>query len=122
MSGAQGQPTENVVRIAPRAGASDMRPANAGVGQFYWDITLSQAIWWDGEQWVNCRGEAVEAVAPSAHPAPRAGLVRVPPSSGASYERPALPVIGQGFFDTTLKLPIWWNGVTWVNWNGEPVS
>lgn len=44
--------------------------------------------------------------------------------SGATGTRPA-PLaagdVGRTFFDTTLGLPIWWNGTGWINAAGAPV-
>lgn len=44
--------------------------------------------------------------------------------SGATGSRPA-PLaagdVGRTFFDTTLGLPIWWNGTGWINAAGTPV-
>jgi hypothetical protein len=34
---------------------------------------------------------------------------------GATAARPASPAVGQTFFDSTLGLPIWWNGTHWIN-------
>jgi hypothetical protein len=44
--------------------------------------------------------------------------------SGATGSRPAGLVagdVGRAFFDTTLGLPIWWNGTVWINAAGTPV-
>jgi hypothetical protein len=35
--------------------------------------------------------------------------------------RPATPYIGQQYYDTTLGLPIWWNGASWKNAAGAIV-
>lgn len=35
--------------------------------------------------------------------------------------RPASPAVGRIFFDTTLGLPIWWNGADWINAAGATV-
>lgn len=44
------------------------------------------------------------------------------PISGATAERPALQLyVGQTFFDTTLNLPIWWDGTQWINASGTAV-
>jgi hypothetical protein len=40
------------------------------------------------------------------------------PSSGITAARPVITVAaftGQMYFDTTLGIPIWWNGAAWVN-------
>lgn len=42
-------------------------------------------------------------------------------ASSATSGRPADPVTGVPFFDTTLGKPIWWNGTEWVDATGEPV-
>jgi hypothetical protein len=35
--------------------------------------------------------------------------------SGTTAERPGSPVLAQMFFDTTLGIPIWYNGTNWIN-------
>ena len=60
MSDAASQRMGNLVRVAPRAGSTEQRPANAQVGQQFWDTTLGHAIWWNGEKWVNWIGEPVK--------------------------------------------------------------
>jgi hypothetical protein len=41
--------------------------------------------------------------------------------AGATADRPASPVTGQMFFDTTLGTPIWWNGSNWIDASGTTV-
>jgi hypothetical protein len=48
------------------------------------------------------------------------------PNSGTTTQRPIQNVqvplsIGQQFFDTTLGIPIWWNGTVWKNASGATV-
>ena len=44
------------------------------------------------------------------------------PISGVTAERPAVQLhIGQMFFDTTLGIPIFWNGTVWKNASGTTV-
>ena len=43
------------------------------------------------------------------------------PLAGPTTARPALPLLGQTFFDTTLGIPIWWDGTQWDNASGTPV-
>ncbi len=44
------------------------------------------------------------------------------PISGATAERPAVQLhVGQMFFDTTLGIPIWWDGTDWVDATGSAV-
>jgi hypothetical protein len=48
------------------------------------------------------------------------------PNSGPTSSRPLSTVqtplgIGQNFFDTTLGIPIWWNGTVWKNASGGTV-
>ena len=48
------------------------------------------------------------------------------PDSGTTNQRPVQNVqaplsIGQQFFDTTLGIPIWWNGTVWKNASGTTV-
>lgn len=38
--------------------------------------------------------------------------------SGATGARPASPVLGETFFDTTINKPIWYNGTNWVDATG----
>jgi hypothetical protein len=48
----------------------------------------------------------------------------LPPSGGTTAARPALPVLYQPYFDTTLGLPIWCTQVSpaiWVTASGVPV-
>ena len=45
------------------------------------------------------------------------------PLSGVTGDRPVeniyVPLaVGQPYFDTTLGLPIWWNGASWINASG----
>ena len=41
--------------------------------------------------------------------------------NGTTASRPASPVRGQTYFDTTIGTAIWYNGTTWVNALGAPV-
>ena len=41
--------------------------------------------------------------------------------NGSSAGRPAAPVTGQRYFDTTLGKPIWYNGTNWVDAQGTVV-
>jgi hypothetical protein len=48
------------------------------------------------------------------------------PDSGKTTQRPIQNVqvplfVGQQFFDTTLGIPIWWNGTVWKNASGTTV-
>ena len=48
------------------------------------------------------------------------------PSSGTTLERPENTVqiplaIGQQYYDTTLGIPIYWNGTVWKNASGTTV-
>ena len=44
------------------------------------------------------------------------------PNNGVTTGRPTSnQQIGQIFFDTTLGIPIWWNGKVWVNASGTGV-
>jgi hypothetical protein len=44
------------------------------------------------------------------------------PISGTGAQRPAVQLhVGQMFFDTTLGIPIWWNGTVWKNASGTTV-
>lgn len=49
-----------------------------------------------------------------------AGLI-IPPS-GTTADRPTLQLqIGQMYYDTTLGIPIWYNGTVWKNASGTTV-
>lgn len=49
------------------------------------------------------------------------GFISVP-NSGTTVERPANSLFtGQMYFDTSLNIPIWWNGSSWVNASGTIV-
>jgi hypothetical protein len=44
------------------------------------------------------------------------------PAAGATTARPTIRLlIGQQYFDTTLGLPIWWNGSDWIDATGTVV-
>jgi hypothetical protein len=44
------------------------------------------------------------------------------PNSGTSADRPVGKInLGQFYFDTTLGIPIWWNGLDWINAIGDPL-
>jgi len=44
------------------------------------------------------------------------------PSSGITADRPATDLqVGQYYFDTTLGIPIWWDGTNWVDATGTTV-
>jgi len=44
------------------------------------------------------------------------------PASGTTALRPTDYLeIGQTYYDTTLGIPIWWNGVVWKNASGTTV-
>ena len=46
----------------------------------------------------------------------------IKPSSGTTANRPTLQLqIGQTYYDTTLGIPIWWNGTVWKNASGTTV-
>jgi hypothetical protein len=41
--------------------------------------------------------------------------------ASTTANRPASPTIGQEYFDTTLSIPIWWNGSSWKDAAGNTV-
>jgi len=46
----------------------------------------------------------------------------ITPPSGTTSQRPTVKLqVGQFFFDTTLGIPIWWNGIHWINSSGTTV-
>jgi hypothetical protein len=49
-----------------------------------------------------------------------AGLIT--PQSGTTADRPTIQLqIGQTYYDTTLQIPIWYNGTVWKNASGTAV-
>lgn len=49
-------------------------------------------------------------------------IISSTPASGITTARPAIGrQIGQFYFDTTLGIPIWWNGTVWINASGTTV-
>jgi hypothetical protein len=40
--------------------------------------------------------------------------------SGTTAARPDTTTVGFTYFDTTLGLPIWWDGADWVDATGTP--
>jgi len=47
--------------------------------------------------------------------------VHVINGSGDTASRPATPTIGQTYFDTTLGIPVWYDGTNWINAMGTIV-
>lgn len=47
--------------------------------------------------------------------------VAIEPSSSATADRPTGMPTGYPHFDTTLGIPVWWNGAAWVNASGAAV-
>lgn len=43
------------------------------------------------------------------------------PLNGTTAARPVVTLVGTEYFDTTLGLPIWWDGADWVNATGAVV-
>jgi hypothetical protein len=44
------------------------------------------------------------------------------PSAGDTASRPSTGLlVGQFYFDTTLGIPIWWNGTDWIDATGTVV-
>ena len=41
--------------------------------------------------------------------------------NGITANRPIASVLGQHYFDTTLGIPVWWNGTAFVDATGSPV-
>jgi hypothetical protein len=49
-------------------------------------------------------------------------IINSTPAYGLTADRPTLELqIGQFYFDTTLGIPIWWNGTVWKNASGTTV-
>lgn len=38
--------------------------------------------------------------------------------NGTTANRPTSSILGQRYFDTTLGYPVYWNGSTWVRYDG----
>jgi hypothetical protein len=52
----------------------------------------------------------------------RVALAFNTPDAGVSASRPTQELtVGQPYFDTTLGLPIWWNGTDWIDSAGTVV-
>jgi hypothetical protein len=49
-------------------------------------------------------------------------LATLTPNVGTTAQRPIEDkLVGQQFYDTTLEIPIWWNGTVWKNASGTTV-
>lgn len=49
------------------------------------------------------------------------GIETHPPIGGPTEERPLDPFLYGCYFDTTLGIPIWWDGTKWVDAGGVAV-
>lgn len=49
------------------------------------------------------------------------GIETHPPIGGPTEERPLDPFLYGCYFDTTLGIPIWWDGTKWVDAGGVTV-
>ena len=49
------------------------------------------------------------------------GIETHPPIGGPTEERPLNPFLYGCYFDTTLGIPIWWDGTKWVDAGGVTV-
>jgi hypothetical protein len=49
------------------------------------------------------------------------GIETHPPIGGPTGERPLAPFLYGCYFDTTLGIPIWWDGTKWVDAGGVAV-
>ena len=49
------------------------------------------------------------------------GIETHPPIGGPTEERPLAPFLYGCYFDTTLGIPIWWDGTKWVDAGGVSV-
>jgi len=61
---------------------------------------------------ITMTGGSVAIDAEENHP-PATGV-----NAGATGSRPADPVTGESYFDTTLGYPVWWDGSDWVDATG----
>lgn len=41
--------------------------------------------------------------------------------NGTTTNRPTSSILGQYYFDTTLGIPVWWDGSSFVDATGNPV-
>jgi hypothetical protein len=48
-------------------------------------------------------------------------LIRRTLTVGTTAQRPAAPVVGQQYYDTTLAKPIWWSGAAWKDGSSAAV-
>lgn len=56
-------PTDSL-QVTPRKyvnlnGTTSLRPTGSVLGQFYFDTTLGQPIWWDGTSFVDADGNVI---------------------------------------------------------------
>lgn len=82
-------------------------------GEFYYDTDLNQLVYWNGENWSNLDGVNISGVT-------------ISQVIGDSSKRRALVLtkeqVGFRFFDTSLKKPLWWSGIEWVDAMGQRVQ
>lgn len=50
---------DGLVVNLPGYGTTAQRPAEPGIGDSYFDTTLTRPIWWTGAAWINAAGAPV---------------------------------------------------------------
>ena len=89
-------------------GTTEQRPAAKYLdkGYYYWDLSLSLPIFWNGSKWINSSGNTAYL------------------NKGNTQQRPTLTNADDGFqyYDTTLKKYIVWNGTEWTNMDGSSLG
>ena len=87
-----------LLRLTPR-----LTSADGGVpaeGQIYWNITENRPKAYDGTSHKSFLLDGDER------------------QSGTTANRPSTPPTGKFYLDTTLNLPIWYNGTNWIDATG----
>lgn len=112
----------------PAAGYALKNEVSAHIGNTERHVTAAERTAWDGHLNNEIRHiTAAERTAWNGHAANADKHLRTGDISkldmlglsGASGDRPADVKAGTCYFDTTLGLPIWWNGTKWIKAGGD---
>lgn len=103
---AEGTVTDIFLRLIEEAG-NISAPDNAMMVK---GNAISLTVQTDGSAYLPAQTELVGST--------QSQTLLLPPQAGITADRPATGAVGQIFFDTTLGLPIWWNGAIWVKADG----
>ena len=112
----------------PAAGYALKNEVSAHIGNTERHVTAAERTAWDGHLNNEIRHiTAAERTAWNGHAANADKHLRTGDISkldmlglsGASGDRPADVEAGTCYFDTTLGLPIWWNGTKWIKAGGD---